>query len=773
MFLLNRKTNVAYLTYAAYLFAVSVILLVIYAGMTHLSGAWETLVGRIRFLATVAALSARSDWKTPPAPLAANAKEEIFGIPVLLYHGIVKEPDRFNLTQERFAEHMRALADAGYRTISVSDLEKYLSGTADTLPAKSFLLTFDDGRRDSYYGADPVLYLLGYRAAMFVPTGPTLTQTKKSSYYLSRPELQAMVESGRWEIHSHAVQKEGGRVLIDAKGTEGNFLSDHRWNADSGKSETAEEYRTRITTELVDSYNAIVREFDTPALSFSYPFGDYGQQSSTNRDASNVIFEIVRHTYALAFRQVWPADSGFTLNYPGESRYLVRRIEPSPELSGAELLALIERGYAKPLPYLVSSGGGDGWKLSWGTITYTSEKMTIASRGEGTGAFAFLDGTYPWKNYHMRVTGEHAPEAVITLVARYVGPEAYAGCLFDHGIVRIVEVTGNESRIIASGRYTNNGSAQSRYAIAVAGRAIACDVGGVRAVAGELSGKSKAHGGIGIRVWSRNPSDAWYDLHALAVVPIIKIADDVFREEPEEEQNTKTSVPTSSLATPTVVPPPASRSLLPPSAKNIIVPLLQPTSVPPATTSTPVSLPASASALMPGQWSAIGGTGEGTAATWTIATLPGQTGAYYWLPGSSGWTDYRFALTASWKRGTSFALIARATDPKNFMECLWTRGARSGSATLTIVEHGKRIPIYQSGKLLLYGDGEYADARVAIEVEGTTVRCLFNDIPVITYDHARIAPKGGIGMRIWDRTPGGVEVLVTAPEAALLARPAP
>lgn len=187
----------------------------------------------------------------------------------------------------------------------------------------------------------------------------------------------------------------------------------------------------------------------------------------------------------------------------------------------------------------------------------------------------------------------------------------------------------------------------------------------------------------------------------------------------------------------------------------------------------PVSLPASALALAPTRWDTDGGIATGTAEAWTIATLPEQAGAYYWLPGSLGWKDYRFAGAASWKRGASFALIARATDPKNFMECSWTRGARSGSATLSIVERGTRIPIFRSGTLLLYGDGEYARARVAIEVEGTTVRCLFNDIPVITYDHARIAPEGGVGMRVWDRAPGGIEILIAELEASSIASPSP
>src|SRR5688572_19967034 len=78
------------------------------------------------------------------------------GIPVLLYHGIVRKPDRFNMTMEVFKDQMFALKRAGYRTVTLHDFQSFMRGEME-LPAKSFLLTFDDGRADSYEGAEPIL----------------------------------------------------------------------------------------------------------------------------------------------------------------------------------------------------------------------------------------------------------------------------------------------------------------------------------------------------------------------------------------------------------------------------------------------------------------------------------------------------------------------------------------------------------------------------------------------------------------------------------------
>ncbi len=162
-------------------------------------------------------------------------------VPVLLYHGIVEHPDRFSMTPETFKDQMFALKRAGYHTVSIDDFHQFMQGNK-TLPDKSFLLTFDDGREDSYYGADPVLHALGFSAVMFVATADSLeTPDSPKSYYLHTPLLHLMVESGRWEIGSHAIQQPfgpGGFIPIASNPTTlGNFLSNKMWLASENRLE--------------------------------------------------------------------------------------------------------------------------------------------------------------------------------------------------------------------------------------------------------------------------------------------------------------------------------------------------------------------------------------------------------------------------------------------------------------------------------------------------------------------------------------------------------
>src|SRR3990167_8963661 len=96
-------------------------------------------------------------------------------IPVLLYHGIIENADGSNILLEDFKNQMFALKKAGWQTVNIEDFYAFMRGEKQ-VPDKSFLLTFDDGRKDSYYPVDPILKALNYRATIFVITGRSLVE---------------------------------------------------------------------------------------------------------------------------------------------------------------------------------------------------------------------------------------------------------------------------------------------------------------------------------------------------------------------------------------------------------------------------------------------------------------------------------------------------------------------------------------------------------------------------------------------------------------------
>jgi hypothetical protein len=118
----------------------------------------------------------------------SNAK----GIPVLLYHGIKKSSNDYTVSLETFKEQMFALKKEGYQTVGLEEFNDFMKGKRQ-LPEKSLLLTFDDGRKDSYYPTDPILRSLDYNAVVFVIT----EHLDEKYFYLSESELKKMISTVR------------------------------------------------------------------------------------------------------------------------------------------------------------------------------------------------------------------------------------------------------------------------------------------------------------------------------------------------------------------------------------------------------------------------------------------------------------------------------------------------------------------------------------------------------------------------------------------------
>lgn len=95
-------------------------------------------------------------------------------IPILMYHGIRNEVESThpyyatNTAPEVFARHMLFLRDNRYTAVSLEKALQSLSRNEDT---KYVVITFDDGFRDFYSAAYPILSEFGFLATVFLATG--------------------------------------------------------------------------------------------------------------------------------------------------------------------------------------------------------------------------------------------------------------------------------------------------------------------------------------------------------------------------------------------------------------------------------------------------------------------------------------------------------------------------------------------------------------------------------------------------------------------------
>lgn len=89
---------------------------------------------------------------------------------VLTYHSISGGPGPTSIPPDVFEAHLDALADLGYRTLTMQDVARWLAGSTD--PAQpAVAITFDDGFADFAEHAYPRLAARGFTATVFLPTG--------------------------------------------------------------------------------------------------------------------------------------------------------------------------------------------------------------------------------------------------------------------------------------------------------------------------------------------------------------------------------------------------------------------------------------------------------------------------------------------------------------------------------------------------------------------------------------------------------------------------
>ncbi len=119
-----------------------------------------------------------------------------------MYHRIVPTSEAGNslpdlvVSPETFAAQMRALRDAGWHSITLATLAGAME-TDRTIPAKTFVITFDDGWSDGYNYAFPIMREFGFVGTYFMVSS-RIDRTE----FLSTQEMRTLAAAGD-EIGNH------------------------------------------------------------------------------------------------------------------------------------------------------------------------------------------------------------------------------------------------------------------------------------------------------------------------------------------------------------------------------------------------------------------------------------------------------------------------------------------------------------------------------------------------------------------------------------------
>jgi peptidoglycan/xylan/chitin deacetylase (PgdA/CDA1 family) len=184
---------------------------------------------------------------------------------ILGYHGVTQSPIRHDLSlllvsPTRFRAQIELLLEAGFTFLTVAELAKL--GAGGTPPAGYAAISFDDGMRNNYTAALPILRSYGIAATVYVTIGfigrvSPWIGAKSDNGMLSEDEICALAEAG-WELGAHTLSHPDLSTL----------------DYDAARREIEE---SKIELERISG---------TRVETFAYPFGRYGPSAiAATRDS--------------------------------------------------------------------------------------------------------------------------------------------------------------------------------------------------------------------------------------------------------------------------------------------------------------------------------------------------------------------------------------------------------------------------------------------------------------------------------------------------------
>ena len=171
-------------------------------------------------------------------------------IPILTYHRFAPEcPSALCMPTAAFREQMRYLKENAYHVLNADELLAFVQHRRP-LPAKSVLITIDDGYRSVYEIAFPILREYGFSAVLFVYT----EFIEASPLALSWKQLSEMQHNG-FAVGSHTIHHSDLTLPRDG--------------------ESASAFAARVEDELAGSKRILDRRLGQDTWLLAYPYGNY------------------------------------------------------------------------------------------------------------------------------------------------------------------------------------------------------------------------------------------------------------------------------------------------------------------------------------------------------------------------------------------------------------------------------------------------------------------------------------------------------------------
>ncbi len=171
-------------------------------------------------------------------------------VPILMYHSVspeVRKENRLSVSVDTFERQMRFLKERKYNVLPLEELSALIRDKRK-IPPHTVAITFDDGYKNNYTCAFPILKKYNLAATIFIIINEV---GRSQNDRLSWEEIRAMKDSGLIFIGSHTL---GPEPLINIKS------------------------ESEIRKQIFDSKRILEEKLGCPVVIFSYPEGRFNDK---------------------------------------------------------------------------------------------------------------------------------------------------------------------------------------------------------------------------------------------------------------------------------------------------------------------------------------------------------------------------------------------------------------------------------------------------------------------------------------------------------------
>lgn len=184
-------------------------------------------------------------------PFTAFADDTI-NIPILCYHNFnATVPGSMTINPQKFEAQLKWLKENGFTIIPLKEAVEYLQGTRSSLPAKSVVITADDGWQSVYTYVLPLVKKYNFPVTLFIYP-QTISQGKHA---MTWDEIKELQHTGLFDIQGHTYWHP-------------NFKQEKKRLSSS-------DYEKFVKLQLVNSKKVLEDKLGIKITLLAWPFGIY------------------------------------------------------------------------------------------------------------------------------------------------------------------------------------------------------------------------------------------------------------------------------------------------------------------------------------------------------------------------------------------------------------------------------------------------------------------------------------------------------------------